>query len=80
MIATIVYLIFILTGFIYIFRGDNKYLNLAKVYVFSIPFFGLMYDVGVSLTIDRFWAVIMLLVLILNKNLFKIEKSLILLW
>jgi len=76
MIATIVYLIFILTGFIYIFRGDNKYLNLAKVYVFSIPFFGLMYDVGVSLTIDRFWAVIMLLVLILNKNLFKIEKSL----
>ena len=76
MIATIVYLIFILIGFIYIFRRDNRYLNLAKVYVFSLPFFGLMYDVGISLTIDRFWAVVMLLVLLFNKNSFKIDKSL----
>jgi len=76
MIAAIVYLIFILIGLAYIFRGKNKYVNLAKVYVFSLPFFGLMYDVGISLTIDRFWAVVMLLDLLFNKNSFKIDKSL----
>jgi len=76
MIATIVYLIFILIGLIFILKEKNRYIGLAKVFVFSLPFYGLMYDIGISLTIDRIWALIMLFVLFFNKSFLKVGKSL----
>jgi hypothetical protein len=51
MLALIVYFIFVFSGLFYVIKSKNKSFALINVYAFSIPFFGLMYDMGISLTI-----------------------------
>jgi len=75
--AFFLYFSIIIVGIFYIFLSKDKKNSLLNLYVFFIPFFGLMYDIGISLTLDRVFSLFMLLVMFYDNSIYKISKKLI---
>ncbi len=75
--GVLLYFTAIIVGILYILLSKDKINSLLNLYVFFIPFFGLMYDIGVSLTLDRVFSLFMLLVMLFDYSAYKINKKLI---
>ena len=71
--AELFYFTATIIGFLVIVIKKNKSLFLLYIFVFSLPFFGLMYDIGIQINLDRIWALFMFLFM-LHK--LKIQKKL----
>lgn len=66
-LATIVYFLAVLIGLFFIWKY-KKGAVILYLYAASLPFFGLMYDIGLQINIDRVFVGIMLISLLISKT------------